>query len=255
MPSRTPKKAVPKRKGETRQGNGTRVGHAEYKKDCEVLKCIQLFQFLSDDELQAIRPKVVFREFKKGQAILREQHTNEFMYIIIRGKVKISQMSEDGRERILSLHNAGEFFGEMSLIDGATTPATVSALEPSMAAIISRDDFHALLYTQAKVLDNLLNILCCRLRESWKKIRMLTFHNASDRVKMLLMMLADTQGEKTDRGTVLNIKLIHQDIADMTGLTRETVTRVLDRFVKGGEITVLSNKLIRLNSEFQTISL
>jgi len=255
VPSRPSKQTALIRKKKTRQGNGTRAGHAEHKQDCEVLKCIQLFQYLSDDELQAIWPKVVFREFKKGQTILREQNTNQFMYIIIRGKVKISQMSEDGKERILSLHNAGEFFGEMSLIDGATTPATVAALEPSMVAIISRNDFYALLYTHTKVLDNLLNILCCRLRESWKKIQMLTFHNASDRVKMLLMMLADTQGEKTDRGTVLNVKLIHQNIADMTGLTRETVTRVLDRFVKSGEITILGNKLIQLNPEFESISL
>jgi CRP/FNR family transcriptional regulator len=122
-------------------------------------------------------------------------------------------------------------------------------------AIISRGDFYALLYSQSKILNNLLNILCCRLRESWKKIQMLTFHDASDRVKMLFMMLADSHGEKTDRGTVLNIKLIHQNIADMTGLTRETVTRVLDRFVKSGEITILSNKLIKLNPEFLSINL
>jgi CRP/FNR family transcriptional regulator len=246
---------VAKRKIEPRQGNGTRAGHSEHTKDYESLKCIQLFQFLSDDELQAIWPNVVFREFKKGQTILREQNTNKFMYIIIQGKVKISQTSEDGRERILSLHNTGEFFGEIALIDGATTPATVSALESSMVAIISRNDFYALLHTQAKVLDNLLHLLCGRLRESWKKIRMLTFHNASDRIKMLLMLLAETQGEKTDCGTVLNIKLIHQDIADMTGLTRETVTRVLDRFTKSGEITILKNKRIQLNPEFQTIAL
>jgi CRP/FNR family transcriptional regulator, cyclic AMP receptor protein len=219
------------------------------------LKCIQLFQSLSHVELQTILPKVVFREFPKNQTILREQHTNEFMYIIIRGKVKIFQISEEGKERILSLHSAGEFFGEMSLIDGATTPATVSAIESSTVAIISRHDFYELLHTQAKVLDNLLHLLCGRLRDAWMKVQMLNFRNASDRVKMILMMLAEGHGAKTDRGTVLNIKLIHQDIADMCGLTRETVTRVLDRYVKSGEITIVNNKLIRLNPEFETISL
>jgi CRP/FNR family transcriptional regulator len=83
---------------------------------------------------------------------------------------------------------------------------------------------------------------------------MLNFHNASDRIKMLLLMLAETVGEKTERGTILNIKLIHQDIADMTGLTRETVTRVLDKWRRSGEIRILSNKLIQLRPEFETIS-
>jgi CRP/FNR family transcriptional regulator, cyclic AMP receptor protein len=228
---------------------------AVLKENLDILKRIRLFYSLCDDELCTVWPKVVFREFKKSQTILQEQQANDFMYIVIQGKVKIFQVSEDGKERILSLHNAGEFFGEMALIDGATAPATVAALVPSLVAIISRDDFYSLLNTQAKILHNLLQLLCNRLRESWQKIQMLTFHNASDRVKMLLMMLADTQGEKTERGTVLTVKLIHQDIADMTGLTRETVTRVLDRFMKSGEITILSNKLIQLNPEFEAISL
>ena len=254
MPSQTSKKAVSSRK-RTMPGADEVPAVHDAKKNIELLQRIQLFQSLTEDELRAIWPKVVFREFKKGQPILREQQTNEFMYIVIRGKVKIFQVSADGRERILSLHNAGEFFGEMSLIDGSTDPATVSALESSLVAIISRPDFYELLHSQSKILNNLLSILCSRLRESWKKIQMLTFHDASDRVKMLFMMLADSHGEKTGRGTVLNIRLIHQDIAHMTGLTRETVTRVLDRFVKSGEITILKNKLIQLNPEFLSITL
>jgi CRP/FNR family transcriptional regulator len=84
---------------------------------------------------------------------------------------------------------------------------------------------------------------------------MLTFHNAADRVKLLLRMLADNLGEETDRGTILTVRLIHQDIADMTGLTRETVTRVLDRYVKNGEIKIHGNKHIILTPDFDTISL
>ena len=177
------------------------------------------------------------------------------MYIIIHGKVKISRVGRDGKEAILSLHGSGEFFGELSLIDGRTSPAAVLAVENSNVAIISKDHFYDLLYTQRRVMENLLKILCSRLRDAWQKIEMLTFNDASQRLKMLLNMLSETYGEKTPEGTVLRVRLMHQDLADMAGLTRETVTRVLDKWKKSGEIEVLRSKYIRLNDEFNSIEI
>jgi len=231
-------------------------GHAHIKRGGNgILKDIALFSSLADKELQQIRTHIILRDFKKNQTILHEKETSEFMYIIISGKVKISRVGKDGKEAILSMHGSGEFFGELSLIDGKTSPASVLAVENSNVAIISKDHFYSLLYTQRKVLENLLQILCSRLREAWQKIEMLNFNDASQRLKMLLNMLSETYGEKTPEGTVLRVRLIHQDMADMTGLTRETVTRVLDKWKKSGEIEVLRSKYIRLNDEFYSIEI
>ena len=220
-----------------------------------ILRDIALFSSLDDKELHQIREHVILREFKKNQTILHEEDTSEFMYIILAGKVKVTRVGRDGKEAILSMHRTGEFFGEVALIDGLTTPAAVLAVEPSNVATISKDHFYSLLYTQRKVLENLLKILCSRLREAWQKIELLTFNDAAQRLKMLLNILSETYGEKTPEGTVLHVRLIHQDMADMTGLTRETVTRVLDKWKKGGEIHILRNKHIRLNEEFNSIEL
>ena len=93
-------------------------------------------------------------------------------------------------------------------------------------------------------------ILCSRLRECWAKVQMMNFNNASQRVKMLLIMLSDKYGSRSDEGVILNIKLTHQDIAEMSGMTRETVTRVIDKLQKAGEIEILGNKRIRLTPDF-----
>jgi CRP/FNR family transcriptional regulator len=140
----------------------------------------------------------------------------------------------------------------MSLIDGKTSPATVIATENSSAAIISKKDFYSILETQEKVLNNLLLILCSRYRESWEKIQMLNYKNAGHRVKILFLMLSDKYGEKTPEGITLNIKLTHQEMAEMTGMTRETVTRVIDKWQRDGEIRVLKNKFIHLSTNFLT---
>jgi CRP/FNR family transcriptional regulator len=220
-----------------------------------ILKDIALFSSLADKELHQIMAHIILRDFKKNQTILHEEDTSQFMYIIINGKVKVTRVGRDGKEAILSMHGSGEFFGEVALIDGRTAPAAVLALENSNVATISKEHFFSLLYTQKKVLENLLKILCSRLREAWRKIEMLTFNDASQRLKMLLNILAETYGERTPKGTVLHVRLIHQDMADMTGLTRETVTRVLDKWRKNGEIEILRSKYIRLNDEFHSIEL
>lgn len=216
----------------------------------DFLRSIPLFLSLTDEELVEISTKVVIREFSKNEIILQEEDTNDFMYVILFGKVKVVKATEDGKEIILAMHRSEELFGEVSLIDGKTSPATVVATENSLLAIISKRDFYTLLLSQNKVLDTLLHILCERLRESWERIHILNSKNAIQRVKMLLIILSYNSGEKTPDGLVINYKLTHQDLADMAGLTRETVTRVLDKLQKDGEIAILKNKFIRLSSSF-----
>jgi CRP/FNR family transcriptional regulator len=216
----------------------------------EFLRNIQLFSSLTQEELNQVCSKVIVEEFKKNEVILHEEDTNNFMYIILFGKVKVIQITEDGKEIILAMHKSNELFGEISLIDGRTSPATVSATEDSLIAIISKKEFFSLLFNQGKVLEKFLQILCSRLRESWKRIQILNFKNSSDRIKMLFLMLSYENGKKTPEGIILNVKLTHQNIADMAGLTRETVTRVLDKWQKIGDITFLKNKIICLNHDF-----
>ncbi len=222
------------------------------KHEIESLRKIQLFFSLSDEELRLVSDKLILKRFRKNEIILQEEDTNEYMYIILDGKVKVVQTTEDGKEILLAIHQAGDSFGEMSLIDGKTSPATVIATEHSSAAIVSKKDFYSILETQKKVLNNLLLILCSRYRESWEKIQMLNYKNASHRVKILFLMLSEKYGEKTPEGITLNIKLTHQEIAEMTGMTRETVTRVIDKWQRDGEIHVLKNKFIHLSPNLLT---
>ncbi len=213
------------------------------------LRNIALFSSLTEEELDEIGGRLVMRSFKKNEVILHEEDTSQYMYMIISGKVKVVQISREGKETILALHQSGDFFGEMSLIDGKTAPATVIATENSVIAIISKKDFYSLLFVQEKVLVKLLQIFCERLREAFERIQILSFSNAAQRIKTLFIMLADMYGKRGPKGIKLDLKLTHQNIADMTGITRETVTRIINKWQKEGEIFI-KNKFIYLSEDY-----
>jgi CRP/FNR family transcriptional regulator len=214
------------------------------------LRKLEMFSTLADKELVALEPKVKLRNYTKNKLILDESDTNQYMYCVISGEVKAYRISEDGRETLLALRGEGKSFGELSMIDGKTAPAAVAATEDSLVAVISRKDFRELLESQKKVTIKVLEILSAQLRDALKMQELMSQKNAAERIRMLLNALAEQRGDTTARGVAIGLKLTHQRIADMTGLTRESVTRTLDKWKKRNMITVDHGKQIILRNEF-----
>jgi len=129
-----------------------------------ILKSVSIFSDLSDSNLSSILDKMVQQTFKKGQIILMEDRIGEHCFFLTHGRVKITRLSSDGREVILALLGKGEFFGEMSLLDGEARSANVVALERTEALTLNVADFMNTLEIYPKVAINLLCELAVRLR-------------------------------------------------------------------------------------------
>jgi CRP/FNR family transcriptional regulator len=216
----------------------------------EQMKQMQMFFSLTSAELESLVDKIIIRQYKANEVILHENDTNNFMYLILSGRVKAVQTTEDAREIIRAIHKTGDSFGELSLIDSKSPAAEVIAMESTTAAIISKLNFFSILYSHKKVLDNVLLMFCSRLRDTMHRLEITNFKSAYQKIVALLQRLSNEYGEPVTEGLLLNIKLTHQNLADMSGLTRETVTRVLNRLKKDGEIAVRKNKTIYLNPLF-----
>ncbi len=214
------------------------------------LKNIKLFSTLTDDELHKVIERIQIRPFKKGQTVIQQEDTNKFMYIILEGAVKVTQLTDDGREIVLASRQAGEYFGEVSLLDGKTTSATVTASRDSVVAIISKETFSSLIYSNTKILENLLHTLCFRLRGSIETIQILNHNSACRRVRLFFEQMSKECGQKTDEGIIIRSKLTQQDIADRTGLARQTVTEILNEWKRNEDIAILKSKFILLTSKF-----
>jgi CRP/FNR family transcriptional regulator len=205
---------------------------------------------LSEDELTDLRRYVIEKQFKKNQVILYEDDTLNYLYFIYSGKVKVIQLSAEGQERIVAIRKRGEFFGEMAILDGMTAPATVVAMEETSVGFISARDFQNHLLQNRKVLMEIISMLCSRLRESWLMLKVLSFAGAEQRIKVVLKNAGDQFGVKDQRGTIINLKLRHKDIAELATTARETVTRSLKRLIAAEEIAILENKHILLKPAF-----
>jgi CRP/FNR family transcriptional regulator len=214
------------------------------------LEGIPFFSCFSDEELTHIEQIIVEKKYKKNAVILMEDETKNFMYIVFAGKIKVVQVSPAGKEQILVIRKKGDFFGEMSLLDGKTQPATIVAMEDATVGLIARNDFESHFLRNDKVVQEIISLLCERLRESWMMLRILSFSDAEQRVRAVLTHVSSLYGVKDLRGTIIPMKLTHKEIADYASLARETVSRLLSSFCQSGEIEILDNKNIVVTPSF-----
>lgn len=224
------------------QRNGPRTDY--------LLKRIPFFACLGDEECSKLRQRIGIKRFNKNEVILLEEQTSNYMYIVYSGKVKAVKIGKDGRENILAIHEEGDFFGEMALLDGKTSPATVIAMEAAEIGLIGKGDFEKFMFEHLAVLKAIIALLCSRLREAWSMLKILTSANAEQRVRAMLGRIGSHYGEEGRKGTLIKMSLTHEDIAHYASVSRETVSRLLVKFRKAGEIEILGRRAILLKPGF-----
>ena len=107
----------------------------------EFLQSVPIFSDLSDETLKKIAEKMVSRSYDKGQMILLEDAAGETFFVMTSGSVKVTRLSDDGREVILAILGEGDFFGEMSLLDGEGRSANIVSIDESEVLTLTRADF------------------------------------------------------------------------------------------------------------------
>ena len=202
----------------------------------EYLRSVSIFSDLSDVELVSISKKMTPYSYSKGEFIVMEETDGQQCYFITHGSVKITRSSKEGREVILAILTAGEFFGEMSLLDGETRSANVLTLEETKVLALNRNDFMATLEEYPRVSIQLLKELTIRLRKSDLQIASLTLSDAEKRIGLCILRLAGEQGTIKQGHVKIKKFPFQHDIANMAGTSRETVSRTLVLFEQNGLI-------------------
>jgi len=199
---------------------------------CESLRAIPIFRDATEQDLESLALHLIERRFPKNAIIVDEGLAGDYMYVIRSGRVKVTKASGDGREKIMNLLSVGDFFGEMSLLDDEPRSASVTTLEPTLLLALSRRDFMELLNNSSSLALCVIQELTRRLRDTDEQASSMSFQKVQERTRGLFERIAQEEG--VGEHFRITPTLTHQQIADMIGTSRETVTRAVKRLKDDG---------------------
>lgn len=199
----------------------------------DALRAIPLFSTLEENVLEEIAGLLIDRKFPKDAIIFEEGSLGDYMYLIQEGQVKVTKMSEDGREKILEILSAGDFVGEMSLLDREPRSASVKTTRACLLLALSRHDFLGLLRENPEISMEMICELTRRIRETDEQIRGLLFERVEGRTRRILRRMAKDE-IASDPERLATPTITHQQLADLVGTSRETITRVVKELKDAG---------------------
>lgn len=205
------------------------------------------------ESLRELSEQKDVRVYKKKDEIYKEGNYPKGIYFINKGKIKIFQSNESGKELITGLHTEGEFFGYLSLLQDEKYTGSAAALEDSEIYMIPKDDFFDLIHKNAEVSRKFMKMLSNDLLENEKQLLKLAYNSVRKRVAEALVKLSDKYKKEEEK---FKMNVSREDLANIVGTATETVIRTLSDFkeekyieVSGGTITILNyDKLAKLKN-------
>ncbi len=207
------------------------------------LRRVPIFAEFSDDELATVVAHTRHRLYKPEDIIFEQDDPGTSFHLLERGVVKIYLSSDDGRDVVFAILQAGEFFGELALIDGLPRSASASALELSETLEVRREDFQRTLDQHPAAAKKVCAVLAARLRRSDGIIADAAFLDLRSRLAKRMLELAQRFGRASGGQVELEVRLRQRDLAEMVGATRESVNRALSAMETEGLVSFQRGRL------------
>jgi CRP-like cAMP-binding protein len=209
----------------------------------------EIFKVLGETDLDTIVARAAIKRVARGAPILRRGDANAGMVIVVTGRVRISVVSEDGKEVTLTVLGNGEVLGEMSLLDGEAVSADVTAQEDCVLMVIERAQFLNLLRQNSDLCLHLMSVLTRRLRRANAALEDMANLDLPTRLGRLLTRLADEYGVPVRGGTRIEVRLSQRDLSSLVGASREKVNKQLRQWEEDGVLGKDSGRVVVVNAQ------
>jgi len=194
------------------------------------LKQINLFSALTRAELQEIDRITRMQEVKKREAIYLEGDPGTTVYLLKKGRVEISSSAPSGKEFTFVILEPGEIFGELEALEDSPREGLAKALDDALICVIRREDFERYLRQHPDMALKLTKLIGARFRKLYNRVEDLVFRAVPARLARLLLELSNNHGIPDETGIRIRVKLTHQELANLIGCSRETVSSTLGQF-------------------------
>ncbi len=201
------------------------------------LKQVVVFQNATDDDLQLILQNSITRSIEESGFFFFHEDPARFLYVLTSGQVKLMQTSTNGQQVSLRIIYPWQMFGALGAVRAeATYPASAQALEDSTALAIKSEFLHEMIKTRPLISFDLMNLMTTYIQEMQSRYRELATERVEQRVANALIRLAGQSGVRAEKGAVIVLSFSRQDVAEMTGTTLYTVSRLLSEWERQGII-------------------
>jgi CRP/FNR family cyclic AMP-dependent transcriptional regulator len=209
--------------------------------DAAFLARVPLFTSLKPALLDELAGKMTAKSYRRGEVIFHQDDPGSALHIIKRGQVKISTIAPEGEEAILT---DGDYFGELSLLDGKPRSANATAMEITQTLALQRQDFMEILGRHPEMVGDILASLADRLRNTDHLLEDAVFLSLPARLAKRLLELAEKHGVKTDRGLEIDLHLTQQELAAALGVSRVALNKQLGLLQDRGLVSLDTRRII-----------
>lgn len=213
------------------------------------LRKIPLLEGVPADKLSELAAAVEIREIPRRQVIYLPGDPGDRIFFINGGRVKCSKVTRDGKELTLAYRGAGELFGELCVLDGAPREEMAEAMKNAIITELPRETFHELLLADAAFAFKFATVVGQRRRQMETKLEHLVFRDVHAKLAALLIELAEQYGVESEQGVQIGLKITHQEMANLIGSTRETISLTLAQFKKKQLLDLLGRTVVILDQE------
>ena len=208
------------------------------------LKNCDLFSRLSSAQIARVEARSVVRTFDRGGVVYLPTDHSDSVVLLARGRVRLYHLTNEGKQAILAIMDPGELFGELSLVGEGARSEFAEAMEKSTVILIPREEIQTLMAEYPDVALGVTRLMSFRRQRVERRLKSLLFRSNRERLVHLLMELIAKYGRETDDGIQISIKLSHQELANIIGSTRETVTVLLGELQTEGSLLIRRRQLI-----------
>ncbi|OYX63465.1 MAG: Crp/Fnr family transcriptional regulator [Novosphingobium sp. 32-60-15] len=215
----------------------------------EALTAQSLFADCEQAELSDIIARGNVRSYKPGQELMAQGEQGRTLFIVIRGLARVSMLAANGREIILDYAEAGHVLGEIAFLDGGERTASVIAIDPVEALVLTKTAFAEIIDKHKGLSLRLLKAMARRLRQNNAVIEADRAYTSGPRLARFLLRLM--MGDSSETGNQLKIALSQGELGNFAGMSREQINRQLSAWVdngivalKGGRVTILDREAL-----------
>jgi CRP/FNR family cyclic AMP-dependent transcriptional regulator len=204
---------------------------------------------LSPEDAEAFRVHGTVRRYSAGAVLFHEAQVPDRVVVLLKGRVKVSCVDEEGKEIVLAIRGAGDLVGELSAIDGNPRSATATAIDEVAALVLPASDFKSFVRQRPEAALSIVQVLSSRLRDADRKRVEFAVLDSVGRVAARILELCERFGEPTERGVSVDLPMSQEELGGWTGCSREAASKALQTMRALGWLETRRRSIVVLDLE------